>query len=254
MKKEIKNEIENEEDDEMNYLDYVDVDKKEDKDMWPTNLLIEIYGERVFMRKDYCERLHKEIIKEKQIEEELNKALCLIDKKEKNVINSIFKECLSIRELSKKENMPMEKVAELQHSALRKLRNPRRIKGVTPYYSAITDKFEKEYFDYFEEEAKKIKCSACGKTFDIWDYQEDFSFDKWIGYGSNYDEQHIEFKLCCDCFDKIFDIVKPMIKNIKIEEYDAFEKAGCTVYDWEKNPEEFQDVLKIAEETLRRIK
>lgn len=219
MKKELEKELENEED-EMNYLDYVDVDKKEDKDMWPTNLLVEIYGERVFMRKDYCERLHKEIIKEKHIEEELNKALSLIDKDEQNVINSIFKECLSIRELSEKEKMPMEKVAELQHSALRKLRNPRIIKGVTPYYAAVANKFEEEYFKHFEEEAKKIKCSACGKTFDIWDYQEEFIFDKHIGYGSIHDTQHIKFRLCCDCFDKIFDVIKPMIKDIEIEDYD----------------------------------
>lgn len=242
MKKEIENEIENKED-EMNYLDYVDVDKNEDKDMWLTNLLLEIYGERVFMQKDYSERLQKEISKEKHIEEELNKALSSIDKEEQSLINNIFKKGLSIREISEKENLSMEKVAELQHSALRKLRNPRRIKGLTPYYAAVAGKFEEEYLHHLEEVAKQTKCSACGKTFNIWDYQEDFSFDKWIGYGSEHDEQHIEFKLCCDCFDRIFDVVKPMIKNIKIEEYDAFEKAGCRVIDLEKNPEELQDIL-----------
>ena len=108
---------------------------------------------------------------------------------------------------------------------------------------------EKEYetFEEAVEKAKKLKCSACGKTFDVWDYIEDFSFDKWIGYGSKHDEQHIEFRLCCDCFDKIFDSIKHKIKYIKIEEYDAFEKAGYKVIDLGKHPEEYEDILKTVE-------
>ena len=75
-------------------------------------------------------------------------------------------------------------------------------------------------FDETEKEAQKYKCSSCGKTFDIWDFQEDFSFDKYIGYGSKYDEHHIKFYLCCNCFDKIFDVISSMIKDIEIKEYD----------------------------------
>ena len=78
---------------------------------------------------------------------------------------------------------------------------------------------------------EQCKCSACGKTFDEFDYAEDFTFDKYIGYGSIHDEEHIKFRLCCECFDKIFDIIKPMIKNIEIEEYNAFEKAGFKCVD-----------------------
>lgn len=85
------------------------------------------------------------------------------------------------------------------------------------------------------------KCSACGKEFDIWDEQEDFSFDKYIGYGSNHDEEHIQFKLCCDCFDKIFEVIKPMIKDIKIEEYDPW--AGC-----ESTPISEIDIDKLLED------
>ena len=66
---------------------------------------------------------------------------------------------------------------------------------------------------------KGYKCSSCGKDFDVLDYQEDFCFNKYIGYGSIYDEKHIQFRLCCDCFDKIFEVIKPMIKDIKVEEY-----------------------------------
>lgn len=82
-------------------------------------------------------------------------------------------------------------------------------------------KFDKiETLRKLKNKAKEYKCSACGKIFDILDYQENFSFDKIIGYGSNYDEQHISFRLCCECFDKIFDTIKPMIKDVKIEKYD----------------------------------
>ena len=89
---------------------------------------------------------------------------------------------------------------------------------------------EKKFtFEEIKDIAKQFKCSACGKTFDFLDYQEDFTFDKYIGYGSKHDEEHIQFRLCCDCFDKIFDVIKPMIKDIQIEEYDAW--AGHYVND-----------------------
>lgn len=61
-------------------------------------------------------------------------------------------------------------------------------------------------------------CSACGKIFDLCDIQENFCFDRVIGYGPKYDEMQIRFNLCCDCFDKIIDIIKPIIKNIEIIE------------------------------------
>ena len=93
-----------------------------------------------------------------------------------------------------------------------------------------------------------IKCSACGKQFDIWDKQEDFSFDKHIGYGSKYDEKHIKFQLCCDCFDKIFDKVKPMIINIQIEDCDAW--AGEKAVDIDA---EYLEKITIKNESLEKL-
>ncbi len=75
-------------------------------------------------------------------------------------------------------------------------------------------------FEKLEEDANKMHCCACGKTFDVFDYQESFVFDKHIGFGSKHDGEHIRFQLCCDCFDNIFDTIAPIIKNIVIEEYD----------------------------------
>lgn len=53
------------------------------------------------------------------------------------------------------------------------------------------------------------KCSMCCGDFSLVDYQENFCFDRVIGYGSKYDEMHIKFNLCYDCFDKAIDIIKP---------------------------------------------
>lgn len=50
---------------------------------------------------------------------------------------------------------------------------------------------------------KKI-CNLCGKEFDIWDEQEDFGFSYDVGYGSDYDGEHLEAHFCCACFDKIY--------------------------------------------------
>ena len=56
-------------------------------------------------------------------------------------------------------------------------------------------------------------CSMCGKTFDLWDEQEDFCFVRHIGYGSKYDMKGLYLNLCCDCFDKIADWFLPLCAN-----------------------------------------
>ena len=69
---------------------------------------------------------------------------------------------------------------------------------------------------------EKKKCSMCGKVFDIWGEQEDFCFDRHIGYGSEFDLTHIKFNLCCECFDKVFKMLLPMLKEVYMKEYDVF--------------------------------
>ena len=49
----------------------------------------------------------------------------------------------------------------------------------------------------------QIVCNLCGRPFDMWDIQEDYSIHKTCGYGSRYDMETIDLHLCCDCFDKI---------------------------------------------------
>ena len=46
-------------------------------------------------------------------------------------------------------------------------------------------------------------CNLCGKSFDFWDEQEDFSIHKELGYGTNYDGDTLKLHLCCECMNKI---------------------------------------------------
>ena len=73
-----------------------------------------------------------------------------------------------------------------------------------------------EYLIDFEP----TRCNMCGKPFDEWDYQENFSFKSYIGYGSKYDSNKRDFNLCCDCFDKIMDFIIPQCAILPLEEYD----------------------------------
>ena len=52
---------------------------------------------------------------------------------------------------------------------------------------------------------QKKYCNVCGKEFNEWDAQENFSIKKRIGYGSKYDMQDLELDICIDCMDKLID-------------------------------------------------
>lgn len=56
------------------------------------------------------------------------------------------------------------------------------------------------------------KCNMCGKEFDFWDEQENFCFEYQIGYGSVHDGENLSLNLCCDCFDKVIDMIAPQCK------------------------------------------
>ncbi len=76
-------------------------------------------------------------------------------------------------------------------------------------------------------------CNCCGKEFDIFDEQQDFTIHKRIQYGSSYDGCVINLQLCCDCFDKI---VKRCVIAPIVEESEFM--AGATEednYDWDKD-------------------
>lgn len=64
------------------------------------------------------------------------------------------------------------------------------------------------------------QCSMCGKEFDIFDKQLGFTFDKYIGYGSIHDMDRVKLNLCCECFDKLIDILNPICCHEVIVESD----------------------------------
>ena len=51
----------------------------------------------------------------------------------------------------------------------------------------------------------KTICNFCGKEFDVWDHQEKFGLNHYVGYGSKFDGEHIVVDMCCDCFDELMD-------------------------------------------------
>jgi len=66
--------------------------------------------------------------------------------------------------------------------------------------------------------AIKKYCNKCGKEFDVYDSQEDFSiYSLLIGYGSKYDGSSLELDLCCECMDELIDSCK--ISPIKENTY-----------------------------------
>lgn len=59
---------------------------------------------------------------------------------------------------------------------------------------------------------KKIKrkfCSGCGKSIDMFDEMSGISVKKPLGFGSQYDGQFLNIRLCCECTDEV-------IKSCKI--------------------------------------
>lgn len=63
--------------------------------------------------------------------------------------------------------------------------------------------------------AKEIICNRCGKKFDFWDTQEDFSIERNLGYGTKYDGSILELDLCCECMEKLIEdcVISPISDN-----------------------------------------
>lgn len=60
-------------------------------------------------------------------------------------------------------------------------------------------------------------CNMCNQPFDIFDAQEDFGFQYYVGYGSRHDGNYIEAHFCCECFDKIFNVLNALCMNPILE-------------------------------------
>ena len=60
---------------------------------------------------------------------------------------------------------------------------------------------------------KAKRCTMCGKRFALHDKFADLCFEKQIGYGSVYDSERLQLNLCCECFDRLADILNFICKE-----------------------------------------
>lgn len=74
---------------------------------------------------------------------------------------------------------------------------------------------------------KKTVCNKCGKPFNMWDEQEDFSIYRRAGYGTRYDGSWIRLDLCCDCMEDLIESCKISPVADTQEEDDG--KTSCDV-------------------------
>lgn len=63
--------------------------------------------------------------------------------------------------------------------------------------------------------AKEIICNKCGKKFNFWDTQENFSINTQMGYGTEHDGDILELDLCCSCMEKLINecAISPVKEN-----------------------------------------
>lgn len=50
---------------------------------------------------------------------------------------------------------------------------------------------------------KRKYCSRCGKSLDMFDDMSGISVKKPLGFGSQYDGQFLNIRLCCECTDEV---------------------------------------------------
>lgn len=64
-----------------------------------------------------------------------------------------------------------------------------------------------EIENYFGPE-KAMYCKLCGRQLDYYDVIEDYSIVRRLGYGTKYDGEYIDLRLCCDCMEQLIDRCK----------------------------------------------
>jgi hypothetical protein len=73
---------------------------------------------------------------------------------------------------------------------------------------------------------KEPICTMCGKELDEFDLDARFQVQHYIGFGSVYDLNILEARLCCKCFDKILNTILPMFKYDPLYAYDIVSEDG----------------------------
>ena len=60
---------------------------------------------------------------------------------------------------------------------------------------------------------KRKRCAMCGRKFELHDKFANFNFEKQIGYGSVHDGKTLKINLCCECFDRLAEILNLICKE-----------------------------------------
>ncbi len=87
---------------------------------------------------------------------------------------------------------------------------------------------------------KPLRCTMCNRILNEWDMYGDFSYHKWIGYASKYDENRLDLELCGNCFDKVVSFIVNNSANNPLKEYELRnnEKGELTAYFLDKEKED----------------
>lgn len=78
----------------------------------------------------------------------------------------------------------------------------------------------------FNGRTKSIRCTMCNKILNEFDINGDFSYHKWIGYGSKYDENRLDVELCGECFDKVVSFIVNNSATNPLKEYEDRQENG----------------------------
>lgn len=78
----------------------------------------------------------------------------------------------------------------------------------------------------FNERTKPPRCTMCNRILNEFDINGDFSYHKWIGYGSRYDENRLDVELCGECFDKVVSFIVNNSATNPLREYEDRQENG----------------------------
>jgi hypothetical protein len=79
----------------------------------------------------------------------------------------------------------------------------RRLKHLRETEQSVSEDIAKCEQKMKELRDHNIRCNHCGSQMDEWDIEEDYHIHTTVGYGSAYDGDEIDLRLCCKCFDKL---------------------------------------------------
>jgi len=123
-----------------------DINKVYDKNMWPENLLTEIFGFYDGYNPNYKKQISEYLRMESGVKGITDKILESIAKEESKFIKSIYAEGESMGKFAKQNKMTIEQIFELKKASLKRLRNPKLAKQYFPIFRKIDQMIVEDQF------------------------------------------------------------------------------------------------------------